>query len=186
MAIELAAPPGDALTSVSGFRVVVNSMAPPGLNVYRGITDQFVEDTGGTKVSLPYDAFIHSKEDAVIKLEAKLADDSPLPTWVRFDPATGTFEVNPPPGFKGRLELKVAARDDEGREAVALFRLFVGEQATPATPAGPQSRDSFSDKLRLASKRPVTLIRISDAQSLDKPLEKPLVKPRAAPAVRAG
>ncbi len=182
MAAEPPAPMGDSLTSASGFRVVVNSVAPPGLTVYRGITDQFVEKGAGTKVSLPYDAFIHSKEDAVIKLESKLADDRPLPPWVRFDPANGTFDVTPPPGFTGRLDVKVAARDDEGREAVAIFRLFVGEQAQPATPPGPQSRDSFSDKLKVASKRPVTLIRISDAQ----PLEQPALKPRAAPAVRAG
>ncbi len=182
MAAEPPAPMGDSLTSVSGFRVVVNSMAPPGLNVHRGITDQFVEKGAGTKVSLPFDAFIHSKEDAVIKLESKLADDRPLPPWVRFDPANGTFEVNPPPGFTGRLDVKVAARDDEGREAVAIFRMFVGEQAAPAPPPGPQSRDSFSEKLKVASKRPVTLIRISDAE----PAAKPRPAPATAPAARAG
>lgn len=180
LAVEAPAPIVDSLTSTAGFRIVVNASAPAGLTVYRGITDQFVEQGAGTKVSLPYDAFIHSKDDAVIKLDAKQADNAPLPPWVRFDAASGTFEVNPPPGFKGRLDLKVTARDEDGREAVSIFRMFVGDQ--PAAPAGPQSRDSFSDKLKVAAKRPVTLIRISDAE----PVVKPRAVPVAAPAARVG
>ena len=128
--------------------------------MYQGITDQFIQSTDTTtKVSLPFDAFIHSNKDAVIKLEAKQADNSKLPAWVQFDPATGVFEVTPPKGFKGKLDLKVVARDDDGREAVAIFQMFIGEQQVNR----PQSRDSFSDKLRMAGKRPITLVRVADA-----------------------
>ena len=80
---------------------------------------------------------------------------------MQFDPVSGVFEVTPPKGFKGKLDLKVIARDDDGREATALFQLFVGEQEK----VSPQSRESFSEKLRMAGKRSITLIRISDAQS---------------------
>ena len=55
-------------------------------------------------------------------------------------------------------DLKVLARDDEGREAVALFQMFIGEQA----PSSPQSRDSFSEKLRMAGKRPISLVRVGE------------------------
>lgn len=150
---------GDAVTSGSGYQIPVNESAQPGLSLFQGITDQFVQSTDATtKVSLPFDAFIHSNKDAVIKLEAKQADDAKLPAWVQFDPATGVFEVTPPKGFKGKLDLKVIARDDDGREAVAIFQMFIGEQPNTR----PQSRDSFSDKLRMAGKRPITLVRVAD------------------------
>lgn len=113
---------------------------------------------------MPFDAFIHSNKDAVIKLQAKQASDAPLPNWVQFDPVTGVFEVTPPKGFKGKLDLKVIARDDDGREATAIFQMFIGEQSAEQTPANSvQGRSSFSEKLRLAGKRPVTLVRVSDA-----------------------
>lgn len=149
----------DAVTSGSGFQIPVSDTAPLGLSLYQGITDQFVQTTGAmSRISLPYDAFIHSNKDAVIKLEAKQADNSNLPTWVQFDPSSGVFVVTPPAGFKGKMDLKVVARDDDGREAVAIFRMFIGEQDQQR----PQSRDSFTEKLRMAGKRPITLVRVSD------------------------
>ncbi len=165
-AIVPADPPGlsmiDAVTSGSGYQIPVSETAPPGLTLYQGITDQFVQTVGAmTKVSLPFDAFIHTNKDAVIKLEAKQVDNSNLPSWVQFDPATGVFEVTPPPNFRGKLDLKVVARDDDGREAVAIFQMFIGEQTQPRA----QGRDSFSEKLRMAGKRPVTLVRVADASS---------------------
>jgi uncharacterized repeat protein (TIGR01451 family) len=150
----------DAITSGSGFQIPVSETAAPGLSLFQGITDQFVQTTGvSTKIGLPADAFIHSNKDAVIKLEAKLVDNSNLPSWIKFDQTAGVFEVTPPVGFKGKIDVKVLARDDDGREAVAIFQLFVGEQTTDR----PQSRESFTDKLRMAGKRPITLVRVADA-----------------------
>ncbi|MFM6997474.1 MAG: hypothetical protein ACKOXL_10380, partial [Limnohabitans sp.] len=54
--------------------------------------------------------------------------------------------------FRGKLDLKVIARDDKGNEATALFRLFVGEPTEPVE-TKPQSRQGLSEKLRLAAKR---------------------------------
>ncbi len=163
-------PLGDAITSGSGYQIPVNESAPPGLTVNRGVTDQFVESTAtATKVSMPFDAFMHSNKDAVIKLEARQADNAPLPPWVQFDPATGVFEVNPPRDFKGKLDLKVMARDDDGREATAIFQMFIGEQpqTQPRPESRPQSRESFSDKLRLAGKRPLVVPRAVDGPTVD-------------------
>jgi hypothetical protein len=158
------APIGEVLTNNAGFRIVAIENAPPGLTINKGVTDQFVEQgTTSGKFTIPYDAFMHSKQDAVIKLQAKQANDAPLPSWATFDPQAGTFDVKPPPNFKGKVELKVIARDEDGREAVSIFRLFVGEEA-PAEQK-PQSRNSLSEKIRLAAKRnstvPVRLINVS-------------------------
>ena len=80
-----------------------------------------------------------------------------------FDPATGSFEVNPPKDFKGKLDLKVVALDDDGREATALFQLFVGDKPAEQKP---QSRNSLTEKLRLAGQRPITLIKVGDVTRL--------------------
>ena len=160
--IEPPRPIGDVLTSQSGYRIPVNDAAATGLSLNRGVTDQFVQSTQvASKISMPFDAFVHSDKDAVIKLEAKQADNRALPKWVQFDPVSGVFEVTPPKGFKGKLDLKVIARDDDGREATALFQLFVGEQEKVSLP----SRESFTEKLRMAGKRPFTIGRLSDVQT---------------------
>ena len=135
-----------------------------------------------TRISLPFDAFIHSSKDAVIRLQAKLADDRNLPNWVQFEPATGVFTVTPPPDFKGKLDLKVLARDDDGREAVAMFQMFIGEQTVPR----PQSRDSFSEKLKMAGKRPITLVRVGDGVNKAPVREVAPVREAAPVRVRAG
>jgi hypothetical protein len=154
----------DVKTSASGYQIPVNDSAPPGLTIYRGVTDQFVQGTEvAVKVSLPFDAFIHSNKDAVIKLQAKQSDDAPLPKWVQFDPVSGVFEVTPPKGFKGKLDVKVVARDDEGREVTAMFQLFVGDQTTTPVDARTQGRLSFSEKLRFANKRSAYLVRVSES-----------------------
>jgi hypothetical protein len=154
----------DVKTSSSGYQIPVNDSAPPGLTIYRGVTDQFVQGTDvAVKVSLPFDAFIHSNKDAVIKLQAKQSDDSPLPKWVQFDPVSGVFEVAAPKGFKGKVDVKVVARDDEGREVTAMFQLFVGEQNSTPLNGRPQGRNSFSEKLRFANHRSAYLVRVADS-----------------------
>ncbi|MEY2946959.1 MAG: hypothetical protein RL084_356, partial [Pseudomonadota bacterium] len=159
----------DVKTSASGYQIPVNDSAPPGLTTYRGVTDQFVQTTDiAVKVSLPFDAFIHSNKDAVIKLQAKQSDDSPLPKWVQFDPVSGVFEVAAPKGFKGKVDVKVVARDEDGREATAMFQLFVGEQTTVPLDGRPQGRNSFSEKLRFAGNRSAYLVRVSELGSLQK------------------
>jgi hypothetical protein len=152
---------GDILTSSAGFRTVVNESASIGLNVYRGVSDQFVDGLAPTKVSIPADAFIHSQKEAVVKLESKQADNTDLPDWVSFDSRTGTFEVDAPVDFKGKIDVKVTARDDNGREATVIFRIFVGEKSQSEKPQSekpdnrPQGRKSLTEKLRLAMNRNV-------------------------------
>jgi hypothetical protein len=175
--VDAPAPLADTVTSSSGTPIPVSQTAPPGLSLYQGVTDQFVQSTDmSTKVGLPFDAFIHSNKDAVVKLQAKQADDSNLPAWVQFDATTGVFEVTPPKDFKGKLDLKVIARDDDGREAVAIFQMFIGEQTTDR----PQSRDSFTEKLKMAGKRQITLVRVADG------VNKAPVREAAPVRVRAG
>jgi len=77
-------------------------------------------------VTIPADSFASTKADSVVTLTATRADGAALPDWIVFNPKTGTFEGNPPPGFKGVVTVKVVARDNDGRQAVQVFRIEVG------------------------------------------------------------
>ena len=175
----------DTLTSDAGFPVVVVEGTTPRLTVNSGITDQFVESNALTRFALPFDAFAHTKSDAVISLQAKLADGSNLPSWVQFDAQSGTFQVNPPADFNGELKIMVIARDAEGREATAPFRFFVGQDKDKGKPQA-QGRLSLSEQIKLAGKRPAALadlLRNADG----KPVAGKLVveqSPAKVPAVR--
>jgi hypothetical protein len=116
--------------------------------VFRGITDQFIEGNKPATFSLPADAFVHTKADAVITIVAKLANGEDLPAWVQFDARSGSFKLDPPQGFNEELQIKVIARDSEGREASSIFKFTVGKGK-----ANTSSRSSLSEQIRLAAKR---------------------------------
>lgn len=48
-----------------------------------------------------------------LALSATLADGSPLPAWISFDPDTNIFSGTPPKDFNGQILLKVTATDGE-------------------------------------------------------------------------
>lgn len=110
------------------------------------MTDQYVQQgSSGTTISVPYDAFAHSKPEAFVRLQAKMGDAKALPDWIHFDPSTGNFEVTPPKAFKGQLDLKVIAQDEDGRDAASLFRLFIGEHESDVIK--PQSKSSLTEQI---------------------------------------
>lgn len=68
-------------------------------------------------------------EDAMhgdtVTYRTSLADGSPLPTWVTFDPNTRTFSGTPGAGAKGTLQLAVTATDADMLTATDLFALII-------------------------------------------------------------
>jgi hypothetical protein len=141
------APIGEVLTSSSGFQVAVVEAATPNLSVFRGITDQFVDGNKPGSFALPADAFVHTKADATVSLVAKMSDGQDMPSWIQFDARSGTFQVNPPAGYTGDMQIKVIATDNEGREASSIFRFSVGEAKKPV------GRNSLSEQINLAAMR---------------------------------
>jgi hypothetical protein len=141
-------PVGDLITSSAGFQIPVVEGDAARLSTYRSVADQFVEGNRSVTFTLPYDAFVHTRAEATVVLAATLTDGQSLPAWIRFDARTGSFSLNPPPDFSGEMEVKVIARDNEGREAATVFRLFIGEDKAKLP-----ARSSLSEQLRLAGKR---------------------------------
>lgn len=75
--------------------------------------------------NIPQGTFVHSDASASVTLEAALNDGAPLPGWLAFDEATGTFSGTPPAEFEGVLMIRVTARDSNGSEATARFEVEV-------------------------------------------------------------
>lgn len=78
------------------------------------------------RYALPETTFSYP-EGTSVSLSARQANGAPLPAWLAFNPATGTFEGSPPPGMSGTLKLQVIARDSQGREAVVVIEVKLSE-----------------------------------------------------------
>jgi len=95
------------------------------LFVYHGMPDMRLLADGLAMLRVPTDAFAHTDPSAVVQLEARLANGSPLPGWLRFDGLRGVFSGTPPQGIAETLEVEIVARDTEGREARTQFTLEI-------------------------------------------------------------
>jgi hypothetical protein len=146
------------------------------LFVYRGIPGMQLLD-GGNSLSVPPDAFAHTDPQAIVILEARLANGAPLPAWLRFEGISGRFVGVPPEDAQGATEVEVIARDTEGREAHAVFTLEIGalggdvdkkeaEKARlEAAREAQQRAPSFSEQVRAAKAKDPLLERIARART---------------------
>ncbi|MCU0793582.1 MAG: Ig-like domain-containing protein, partial [Opitutaceae bacterium] len=133
--------------TLRGFPVFVIMSDVPSLILYRGVPDQFMESNDPFNFTIPIDAFVHSSSEAQVILNATLTDGRPLPDWLHFNRTTGVFEGEPPANFVGELRVKVIARDAQGLQAEAVFRLFIGTKPAPKTAA----RDGVTAQFRAAA-----------------------------------
>jgi hypothetical protein len=88
------------------------------------------------KVTIPLDAFVHSRSDAVVTLSAARVTGQPLPAWLNFDSRSGTLAGQPPADFKGTMVVRIVARDDKGQEATITVRINGLPEKTGATETG--------------------------------------------------
>ncbi|MCZ8292037.1 MAG: DUF4347 domain-containing protein [Hylemonella sp.] len=149
----------DVYSEQSAWRTLIVEGEGERLLPFRGMTDQYARFGSQGEFSVPWDAFAHTKPDAIVLLVAKLADGSELPAWIQLGRRTGIFSYQAPAGFQGELEIELMARDTEGREATTLFKLAIGE-----APARPVGRAGLSEQLRLAAQRPALWHELNRAQ----------------------
>lgn len=137
----------DLYTEGGTWHALVSRDIDANLQVFRGVGDQYADRGSEGKFIIPADAFVHSRVDATIKLDARQSDGRPLPAWVRFDAATGAFSYAVPDRTGNDVSIKLTARDSEGREAAAQFRLQIGDKRQ-----GPSGRAGLSEQLRDATR----------------------------------
>nr|CAX83994.1 uncharacterized protein [uncultured bacterium] len=140
--------PDASTTSSSGFKVslVSDSARPSGSDALIAVKPAVQIDSsasGRVSFTLAADTFAHTRADAVVNLTAGQANGQALPSWLSFNPKTGTFVGTPPPGATGEVVVRVIARDQDGREAVAVIRLNIGggavQQQAPEGEGQPQN-----------------------------------------------
>ncbi|MFZ6693541.1 MBG domain-containing protein, partial [Undibacterium sp. SXout20W] len=73
--------------------------------------------------TLPPDTFVYSKRTTSVVLEANLINGESLPSWLKFEGATGTFRGTPPIDMKD-LEVIVTANDGSGAQAQTKLTLL--------------------------------------------------------------
>jgi large repetitive protein len=128
-------PPAASAHAVFAAGVTYVPAEAPSLSLYRGVPDQFSPPNSIVQFTIPRDAFAHTQPSVQVTLLATLVDGTPLPDWLVFNRSTGTFEGVAPRDFRGELRIKVIAVDEQGLQAEAVFRFYIGEPTTSSSPA---------------------------------------------------
>ena len=90
------------------------------------IADQRAALNAPFTFQVPADTFADIDTDDTLTLSATLANGSPLPAWLHFDPATRTFSGNAPAGSPS-IDVKVTATDLAGASVSDTFALAVNQ-----------------------------------------------------------
>lgn len=74
---------------------------------------------------VPNGTFVHENSGEPLRFVATLADGTPLPSWMTFDPETQTFSGQAPEGVATQLDVIVKAIDSASQEAQVQLRVEV-------------------------------------------------------------
>ncbi|WP_301103425.1 putative Ig domain-containing protein [Propionivibrio sp.] len=101
------------------------------------IADQTVSKGSLLSFVLPTTLFVDPDAGDVLTLAATRADGSPLPSWLSFNAATGSFSGTPTNGDVGSVSLKVTATDLAGASVASnAFTVTVASGGANADPTG--------------------------------------------------
>jgi len=116
--------------------------------VSHALPAQFATEVQPFSFILPADTFADADGDVLV-LSASLADSSPLPAWLSFDPATGHFSGTPDNADVGSLSIRVSANDGAGGSVAATFSLTVADvNQAPSGTLGVAGNPMAGDTLR--------------------------------------
>jgi VCBS repeat-containing protein len=97
------------------------------------LSGQTVNAGSAFAYTLPLDAFTDVDAGDQLAYTATLSDGSALPSWLTFDPATGSFSGTPA-GAAASYQVKVTATDLAGASAAQTFDLVVKQTSSNAAP----------------------------------------------------
>jgi len=101
-----------------------------GLRAMEASRDVVIERGEQSSFTLPAGTFVHTDGNARVALSARLADGRPLPSFVKFNPTTGTFTVVAGSGEQAeQLQVVVNAVDDKGQTASTTVVIKLKEKA---------------------------------------------------------
>ncbi len=124
--IDVTATDGEALSATDSFALTVQNMNDVPI-VAAPIADQTAAEDSAFTLILPGTTF--ADEDVihgdVLTYSAVLANGSPLPAWLSFNPSTRTFSGTPGAGDAGSLQIAVTATDSGTLSATDQFALVI-------------------------------------------------------------
>ncbi|MEW5756026.1 MAG: calcium-binding protein [Pseudomonadota bacterium] len=89
------------------------------------LIDQFAKEAESFRFQVPASSFVDNDAGGYLTYSATLADNSALPSWLRFDTTTRTFTGSPTVLDLGNLDVKVTASDSFGMSVSDTFRVRV-------------------------------------------------------------
>jgi filamentous hemagglutinin family protein len=75
--------------------------------------------------AIPMDTFTHADAKATVSLTVRMADGSPLPAWMSFDPVKKVISGIPPQGLTGDFDVIVIANDQFGGEMKTTLKVRI-------------------------------------------------------------
>lgn len=101
-------------------------------------------------IAVPGNLFSDADGDPLV-LTATLAGGAPLPSWLVFDPLTGSFSGTPPAGAAGALDIVVTASDGLAATATGFRLTIAGQTNTPPVANAEQFSTDAGSPLAIAA-----------------------------------
>jgi len=134
LSLKVTAADQTGASTASTFAVAVaNTNDAPTAN---GIADQAATEDAAFSFTVPAGTFADVDAGDTLSYSATLANGDPLPSWLSFDAATGSFSGTPANGDVGSLSLKVTATDAAGASASSTFVVAVANTNDAPTANG--------------------------------------------------
>ncbi|NBR07350.1 MAG: DUF4347 domain-containing protein, partial [Planctomycetes bacterium] len=130
---------GNSLTQPTKSLLIIPSSPP----VVSPIDDQQWRTSGAQSFKVPDNSFLDPDQD-ILSVSATKSDNSPLPNWLTFDPATWTFSGTPSGVNAGDvLAIKVTATDGRNPAVSDEFNIQFVQTITAPSVSNPISTQTF-------------------------------------------
>ncbi|ORJ48194.1 hypothetical protein B2M27_21890 [Kluyvera intermedia] len=128
---EFAVPGGTASPSYIGS---ITSSPTAALEVRADVGSVGVVSGQSFSVSLPAGTILTRESLANLTVTVRQSNGMPLPSWIKFDPATGRFSGQPPAGWKQPVSIEIRVVDKQGHSGTSHLELKVAgaREATPS------------------------------------------------------
>ncbi len=96
------------------------------------VPDMTVETWNDIDISIPKEIMNKIDFQGKVTTKAGLFDDSPLPSWLKYDEETMRFTGKVQPGENKEYKIKVYMSDEEGNVAYVIFKITVVDVYVPS------------------------------------------------------
>ncbi|RAS15053.1 putative Ig domain-containing protein, partial [Microvirgula sp. AG722] len=118
-------------SGLSGFVSAGLDARAPVLRIVPDLGVLSVQADQSFSVRLPAGTVV-ARDPGGLTIQVRQSNGQPLPPWLHFDPATGTFSGKPPAGWNRTLSLEVSVFDKDGHRGQARLQLQFGQRLASA------------------------------------------------------